>query len=68
MDDVRTILGQIIESRGFNKSAIARNAGISRSKLCDILARRRKLEANEMFAICDAMGIEYSELKPVRTA
>ena len=68
MDDVRTILGQIIESRGYNKAAIARNAGISRSTLCDILAKRRRLEANEMFAICDAMGIEYSELKPIRTA
>jgi hypothetical protein len=38
------------------------------SKLSDILNLRRKLDANDMFDLCDAMEINYSELKPHRTA
>lgn len=64
MTDVRVILKRIIHERGFSQAAIARKANLSPSKLCDILNLRRKLEASEMFAICDAMGINYSELRP----
>ena len=64
MNDVRTVLKDIISTRGFNQSAIARKANISKNKLNAILHLRQKLEANDMFAICDAMGIPYSELRP----
>lgn len=68
MDDVRVVLKGIISSRGFNQAAIARKAGMSPAKLCDILNLRRRLDANEMFNLCNAMEISYSELRPTRPA
>lgn len=67
MEDVRLILKSVINDRGFSQAAIARKANISPSKLSDILNLRRRLDANEMFDICDAMEISYSDLKPTRT-
>lgn len=66
MDDVRIVLKSIISERGFNQSAIARKANMSPAKLSEILNLRRRLEANDMFNLCDAMEIQYSELKPHR--
>lgn len=64
MTDVRVILKGIIHDRGFNQAAIARKAKMSPAKLSEILNLRRRLEANDMFALCDAMGINYSDLRP----
>lgn len=64
MEDVRVILKDIINERGFNQAAIARKANMSPSKLSDILNLRRKLEANDMFTLCDAIRINYSDLRP----
>lgn len=64
MSDVRVILKRVIHDRGFSQSAIARKAQMSPAKLSEILNLRRRLEANDMFALCDAMGINYSELRP----
>lgn len=64
MEDVRVILKNIINERGFNQAAIARKANMSPSKLSDILNLRRKLEANDMFTLCDAIRINYSDLRP----
>ena len=63
MVDVRIVLKSIIHSRGFSQSAIARKAEMSPAKLSEILNLRRRLEANEMFALCDAMDIKYSDLR-----
>lgn len=68
LEDVRIILKNIINERGFNQAAIARKAHMTPSKLSDILNQRRRLDANEMFNLCDAMEINYSELKPTRSA
>ena len=68
MEDVRLILKTLIAERGFNQAAIARKAQMSPSKLSDILNLRRRLDANEMFDLCDAMEINYSDLKPHRPA
>ena len=64
MSDVRIVLKDVIRNRGFNQSAIARKANMKPQTLCDILQLRRRLEASEMFALCDAMEIDYSELRP----
>ena len=64
MPDVRTVLKNLISDRGFNQSAIARKANMTPSKLNDILNLRRRLDANEMFNLCDAMEISYNELNP----
>lgn len=65
MTDVRLVLKEIIHERGFCQASIARKAKMTPTKLCDILNLRRKLEANDMFALCDAMGISYSDLRPL---
>lgn len=64
MSDVRVVLKSIIHDRGFSQAAIARKAKMSPAKLSEILNLRRRLEANEMFALCDAMNINYSDLRP----
>ncbi len=67
MTDVRISLREIIRDRGFRQAAIAGKAGMSPSKLSQVVNLERKLEANEMFALCNAMGItpvELSEYNP----
>lgn len=62
MTDVRINLREMIRERGFRQAAIAKKAGMSPSKLSQVLNLERKLEANEMFALCDAMRITPVEL------
>lgn len=67
MTDVRISLREIIRDKGFRQAAIAGKAGMSPCKLSQVVNLERKLEANEMFALCNAMGItpvELSEYKP----
>lgn len=67
MTDVRISLRGIIRDRGFRQAAIAVKAGMSPCKLSQVVNLERKLEANEMFALCNAMEItpvELSEYKP----
>ena len=61
--DVRDNLKKVISDKGFMQASIARKAGISPCKLSAILSKKRKLEANEMFDLCEAMGISPCELR-----
>jgi|GEM_PF-2089818 len=62
MVDVRIILKGEIERRGFCQAAIARKAGLTSQQLSDVFNKRRKLEANEMLAICEAMEMSLMDL------
>ena len=62
MKDVRDCLDPAIEKSGMKKNVIAERAGLTKQKLCDIIAKRRNLDSNEMMRICDAMGISPNEL------
>ena len=62
MIDVRKTIKAEIEKRGFNQSAIAKKAGRKPQQFSDVLNLRRKLEANEMLAVCAAMEIDISSL------
>ncbi len=67
MTDVRINLRDMIRDKGFRQSAIAGKAGMTPCKLSQVVNLERKLEANEMFALCRAMGVtpvELSEYKP----
>lgn len=57
MRDVRDGIADEIQKRGFKQSAIAEKAGLTEQQLSDIICKRRKLDANEMFSLCKAMGI-----------
>lgn len=61
--DVRDSLRKVISDKGFIQASIARKAGISPCKLSAILSKNRKLEANEMFDLCEAMDISPCELR-----
>ena len=63
MRDVRLVIGEKIKDKGFSQAAIARKAGMTPQQLCDVVNLRRRLDANEMLDICDAMGIPYSDLR-----
>ncbi len=54
--DVRDGIRPAIEASGKKRIFIAGQAGMTRQQLCDIESKRRKLEANEMFALCRAIG------------
>ncbi len=57
MRDARDGIAEEIKRRGYKQSAIAIKAGLTEQQLSDIVNKRRKLNANEMFSICKAMGI-----------
>lgn len=60
--DVRISLKNLIRDKGFRQASIARKAGMSPCKLSQVVNLERKLEANEMFALCEAMEITPVEL------
>lgn len=51
MRDARDGLVVEIRDRGYKHSAIAIKSGLTEQQLSDILNKRRKLDANEMFRI-----------------
>lgn len=63
MEDIRDNLKAVIIEKGFIQNVIAKKAKLSPAKLSSILSKNRRLEANEMFAICAAIGMTPEELK-----
>lgn len=57
MRDVRDILGFELRDRCFMQAAVAKKAGLTEQQLSDVVKKRRKLDANEMFSICKVIGI-----------
>ncbi len=62
MTDVRDILAFEIKDRCFMQSLVAKRAGLTEQQLSDIVRKRRKMEANEMFRICEVIGITPNDL------
>lgn len=62
MVDVRIAIREEVERRGFSQAAIARKAGLTPQQFSDVLNLRRKLDANEMLALCAAMEMDVSAL------
>lgn len=54
--DARDGIAEEIRRRGFKQAAIAKMAGLTEQQLSDIINKRRKMDANEMFQLCNAMG------------
>ncbi len=55
MADIRDQISRIIQDKAYKQSTIAQRAGMSSDQFCAILKKRRKLEANELFRVCDAL-------------
>lgn len=68
--DVRENLRNAIRDKGYMQSVIAKKANMSPCKLSLIISLNRKMDANEMLAICKAMYMtptELAEYKPEPT-
>lgn len=62
MRDARDGIAAEIKQRGYKQAAIAKMAGLTEQQLSDIVNKRRKLDANEMFRLCRVMNIEPNVL------
>lgn len=62
MVDVREGLAREISSRGLKLNFVAERAGLTAQQLTDITKKRRKLDANEMFALCEVIGVTPEDL------
>lgn len=61
--DIRDNLKLVIREKCYIQAAIAKKAKLTPMKLSQILSKERKLEANELFDICEAIGMTPMELK-----
>ncbi len=57
MPDVRDQITSIIRERAYKQAEIAKRAGLTPDQFCAVLKKRRKLDANELFRVCAAMGM-----------
>ena len=62
MIDVRENLRMAVTRSGYKQAVIAERSNLTADKLSSILNLNRKLEANEMFEICNVLGITPNEL------
>ena len=56
-------IAESIREKGMKQRFVAEKAGISPQQLSDICKGRRRIEALECFNVCDAIGIDVSELR-----
>lgn len=61
--DSRSALNNLIKNGAYNQAAIAKKAGLTPSQLSGILNKRRKMDADEMFALCDVLNISPERLR-----
>ncbi len=69
MNIVAVNLERIISERGMKKTAVARMAGITDQKLCDMLNGRAVIRAEMIPSLCKVLNVEPNELySPVEEA
>lgn len=61
--DIRDNIRIAIKERCFTQSAIAEKANMSPVMLSMILNKKRRVEANELYDLCEAMEIPPTELR-----
>lgn len=62
MLDIRDVIQPAIEAKGYKQAVVAARCGMSDQQLTDVIKKRRRLEANEMIAICKAIDITPNDL------
>ena len=60
-------LKQLVEDKGVTYSFISTRTGIPVDAISKSLLGKRRLPADELVNICNAVGIELNELQPART-
>ncbi len=61
--DIRDNIRVAIKDRCFTQSSIASKAHMSPNILSMVLNKKRRLEANELYDLCEAMEISPTELR-----
>jgi transcriptional regulator with XRE-family HTH domain len=61
--DSRSALNDLIKNGAYNQAAIAKKAGLTPSQLSGILNKRRKMDSDEMFALCDVLNITPERMR-----
>lgn len=61
--DIRDNLRMAIKEKGYIQAVIAKKANMTASKLSQVLNKGRRLEANELFDLCEAIDITPSDLR-----
>lgn len=56
-EDVRDNIACIIQDRAYKQSVIANRAGLTPDQFCAVLKHRRRLDANEFLAVCEALNM-----------
>lgn len=62
MQDIRDQISCIIQDKAHKQAVIAQRAGLTPDQFCAILKHRRRLDANELFRVCDALGMSPNEV------
>lgn len=62
MVDARDGVREAIARSGMKQIAVAERVGLTERQLCDIVKKRRRLEANEMLKICEVTRITPNDL------
>ena len=60
--DIRDKLLKYITNKAINQSEIARRVGMTKDQLSKTLRKKRTLEANEFYSICNALKITMDDL------
>lgn len=55
--DARDKIRLAVRASGMKQAAVAQRAGLTQQQLCGIVNKRRKMDADELFAICAVLGI-----------
>lgn len=66
MIDIRDYLKIAIAKSGLKQSAIALKVNLTAQQLSDIVNKRRKLEVNEFFNICQVINVTPNELLEIK--
>lgn len=62
MFDARDALAKAVENGGYKQSVVAERAGLTSQQFTDIIKKRRRLDANEMFRLCEVLKITPNDL------
>ena len=63
MVDIRTALRAYMDERGFIHGKIAEKAGMTDMAIWGVFRLRRKLNASELCALCEAMGVTMADFE-----
>lgn len=60
--DARDGVRKAIRRSGMKQVVVAERSGLTEQQLCDIVNKRRRLDANELIAICSVIGVTPNDL------